>query len=308
MFDKDNKVKGALFMFSRISDAELFDELKRRFAENKKAYHDLQILTKKLERLNAKLRESEALKSNFISNIKNELNNPLTSLSIMAQELATNYNIMSMDKIKSFSENLYIDLLALNHNLKNIFIAAEIESGELKLFVSKIDLKHFIENTISELNFLLKMNALTLDVIWINEDELEADCFYSDSEKLQMIFTNILWNSIQYSTKNSNITLKLSLKDNILNFWISDYGYLMSTDDIEKFFGEFRHISVDLTKKDRGYSLSMNVTKALVEFLNGSISVINNECGKGCTFIVTVPSLQPDSDVNVSDDGNEFFF
>jgi len=113
-------------MFSRISDAELFDELKRRFAANKKAYHDLQILTKKLERLNAKLRESETLKSNFISNIKNELNNPLTSLSIMAQELATNYGTMNVDKIKSFAENLYVDLLSINHNLKNIFLAAEI--------------------------------------------------------------------------------------------------------------------------------------------------------------------------------------
>jgi len=295
-------------MFSRISDAELFDELKRRFAENKKAYHDLQILTKKLERLNAKLRESEALKSNFISNIKNELNNPLTSLSIIAQELATNYGTMNVDKIKSFAENLYVDLLSINHNLKNIFLAAEIESGEIKPFISKIDLKSFIENTISELSFFLKINNLALDVIWMNENEIENNDFFSDSEKLQMILTNILWNSIQYSTKNSKITLKLSLQDNILNFWISDYGYLMSTDDIEKFFGEFRHISVDLTKKDRGYSLSMNVTKALVDFLSGSISVSNNESGKGCTFIVTIPSLQPDSDVNVSFDGNEFFF
>jgi signal transduction histidine kinase len=295
-------------MFSRISDAELFDELKRRFAENKKAYHDLQILTKKLERLNAKLRESEALKSNFISNIKNELNNPLTSLSIMARELATNYDTINVDKIKSFAENLYVDLLSINHNLKNIFLAAEIESGEIKPFISKIDLKSFIENTISELSFFLKINNLALDVIWMNENEIENNDFFSDSEKLQMILTNILWNSIQYSTKNSKITLKLSLQDNILNFWISDYGYLMSTDDIEKFFGEFRHISVDLTKKDRGYSLSMNVTKALVDFLSGSISVSNNESGKGCTFIVTIPSLQPDSDVNVSFDGNEFFF
>jgi len=295
-------------MFSRISDAELFDELKRRFAENKKAYHDLQILTKKLERLNAKLRESETLKSNFISNIKNELNNPLTSLSIMAQELATNYGTMNVDKIKSFAENLYVDLLSINHNLKNIFLAAEIESGEIKPFISKIDFKSFIENTISELSFFLKINNLVLDVIWMNENEIENNDFFSDSEKLQMILTNILWNSIQYSTKNSKITLKLSLQDNILNFWISDYGYLMCTDDIEKFFGEFRHISVDLTKKDRGYSLSMNVTKALVEFLSGSIGVSNNESGKGCTFIVTIPSLQPDSDVNVSFDGNEFFF
>lgn len=296
-------------MMHKISDNELLEELKRRFEENKKVVHDLQILTKKLERMNAKLIESESMKSNFISNIKNELNNPITSVLIMAQELATNVESLKPQMISSMSENLYLELLTIDFNLRNIFIAAEIESGEIKLDITKVNLNQFINNILLELSYPLKRKNIVIERGWIGRDFSNEDIFFkTDSEKLKMVLTNILWNSIEYSQKNSKIVFNLSCVDNVLNFWIKDFGFQMTTDDLDTIFGEFKHISVDLTKKDRGKSLSLNVSKALIELLNGSITVKTNENNIGCTFTIMVPESQVEIEEVVSEDGNEFFF
>lgn len=293
----------------KISDSELLEELKRRFDENKKVVHDLQVLTKKLERMNSKLIESESMKSNFISNIKNELNNPITSVLLMAQELALNVNNMDPKMISSVSENLYIELLTIDFNLRNIFIAAEIESGDIKLDITKVNLNHFISNSLSELNYLLKRKNIIIETGWIGHDYSQEDVYFkTDAEKLKLVLTNILWNSVEYSQKNSKIVFNISFVDNILNFWIKDFGFHMSTDDLDTIFGEFKHISVDLTKKDRGKSLSLNVSKALIELLNGNISVKTNEDNVGCTFTLMVPESQVEVEEVVSEDGNEFFF
>ena len=293
----------------KISDNELLEELKRRFEENKKVVHDLQILTKKLEKMNAKLIESESMKSNFISNIKNELNNPITSVLIMAQELATNVENLKPQIISSMSENLYLELLTIDFNLRNIFIAAEIESGEIKLDITKVNLNQFINNILLELSYPLKRKNIVIEKGWIGRDLTNEEVYFkTDSEKLKLVLTNILWNSIEYSQKNSRIVFNLSFIDNVFNFWIKDFGFQMSTDDLDTIFGEFKHISVDLTKKDRGKSLSLNVSKALIELLNGSITVKTNEDNIGCTFTIMVPESQIEIEEVVSEDGNEFFF
>lgn len=296
-------------MVHKISDKELLEELKRRFNENRKVVHDLQVLTKKLEKMNAKLIESESLKSNFISNIKNELNNPITSILIMAEELANNSANLDPKVISNISENLYIDLLTIDFNLRNIFMAAEIESGQIKVDITRINFNNFINNTISRVNYLLKKKSLDLEISYIGENLSEKEVFFkTDSEKLQIVLLNILWNAIEYSNKGSKILLSISLVDNVLHFWIKDFGFKMSTDDLDTIFGDFKHISVDLTKKDRGKSLSLNVSKAIVEILNGSITVKSNESNVGCTFTIMIPESTIDIEEIVSEDGNEFFF
>ena len=56
----------------RLTDNELIEELQDRLDTNKRALHDLRIVTQKLSEVNKRLQESEQLKSNFLSNIRNE--------------------------------------------------------------------------------------------------------------------------------------------------------------------------------------------------------------------------------------------
>ena len=73
----------------KITDERIIEELKRRFDEKDDALNALKVVNDKLERLNEKLLESEKVKSQFLSNIRNEINNPLTSIIGLSGQLAT---------------------------------------------------------------------------------------------------------------------------------------------------------------------------------------------------------------------------
>ena len=70
------------------SKDELVRELKRQALQNKRAIEELTVLTRKLETVNRKLEDSEATKGDFISTMRNEMNNPLTSIMGLASRLA----------------------------------------------------------------------------------------------------------------------------------------------------------------------------------------------------------------------------
>ena len=64
----------------KLTDEELIEEIRQRFEFNHNALNDMRVMTRKLESMNEKLKESEALKSQFLSNVRNEIINPLSAI------------------------------------------------------------------------------------------------------------------------------------------------------------------------------------------------------------------------------------
>ena len=115
---------------SDLTDKELIDELKKRFEVNKQTLNEVQELNDELRKVNRKLEDSEALKSHFISNITNEIINPFASI------LALSKNILSVDKenwkkVITMVSLIYSEAFNLDFQLRNIFVAAKLEAGEV---------------------------------------------------------------------------------------------------------------------------------------------------------------------------------
>ena len=106
------------------SDEELIEEIRQRFEFNQNALADLQALTQKLEQMNERLKESEALKSQFLSNIRNEINNPLTSIMGLSRQLITKPD--AVENTALVGPMIYMEAFNLDFQLQNIFIAAEL--------------------------------------------------------------------------------------------------------------------------------------------------------------------------------------
>jgi phosphopantetheinyl transferase (holo-ACP synthase) len=70
-----------------ISDKTLLDEISRRFAEKEASIKEMEFMTKKLLDMNEKTKEAEATKSKFLSLIKNEFNNPISTLLSLSKKI-----------------------------------------------------------------------------------------------------------------------------------------------------------------------------------------------------------------------------
>ena len=81
-------------------------------------------LTTELNAVNEKLLASEKLKSNFLSNIRNEINNPISSVLELSKNIAQ--GDMSPDMMQEFASLIFSEAFDLDFQLRNIFISAEL--------------------------------------------------------------------------------------------------------------------------------------------------------------------------------------
>ncbi|MBF0538897.1 MAG: HAMP domain-containing histidine kinase [Nitrospirae bacterium] len=294
-----------------LTDAELIEELKKRFQEQEKALHDMRIMTRKLESLNRKLQESEASKSSFLSNIKNEINNPLTSILGLSEQLmkSTAKTKLDPDDISTMARLIHEEAFGLDFQLKNIFIAAELEAGEAHIGISLVDCASIINATIDLFRHTAEGKGVTIKLVHDCVEEEEAEPFFkTDPEKLQIVLANLVSNAIEFSPDGSEVDIKVWRESSELRMTVKDHGVGITEEEKPLIFDRFRQIETGSTKTHKGQGLGLSITKAIVEMLNGEI-IVSSAKGKGSIFSVSIPEsdVTVDSDV-FSTDGNDFLF
>lgn len=288
------------------SDRELTEELARRLRQKDEAYSALMTLTKKLEVLNGRLAESEKVKSHFLSNIRNEINNPLTSVLTMCDFLISNPGL-DQETLKSAVCTIHKEAFSLNFQLRNIFAAAELEAGESAVNISKTEIPSLIRGIAEAFRHkaLEKMVQISIDI----QERNGRFVFRADPEKLEWIVSNLLSNAIEYSPAGQVVEIKAWQDENALHVSVADRGAGIDPEDQEAIFERFRQLDAGLAKRHGGHGLGLSITKAALELLSGRITVSGKK-GEGAVFTVSVPEANArDAGGEVlSVDGNNFFF
>ncbi len=285
-----------------LTDSDLVKELLRRLEIKDRAYHDLNALTKKLETLNNRLVESEKVKSHFLSNIKNEINNPLTSVLTICDLIVSGVETQEFETTRALVKTAYKEAFNLSFQLNNIFAAAEIEAGECAPGFSSVDIGSLINNTIEM--FRHKAAEKKIDVRLETKDDIR---FTTDPVKLQLILSNFLSNAIEYSSEGSSVEVAAARTDG-LSITVTDHGAGIDEKHHEVIFERFKQLDTGVAKSHAGHGLGLSIVKALVELLGGVITV-KGKNGDGASFTVTIPEAAAQEGQSVfAADGNEFFF
>jgi len=291
---------------SELTDQELMDELKKRFDQNKKSLEEVQKLYDELKEVNKKLEDSEALKSHFISNITNEIINPFSSIMGLAR------NIMSLeqpnwDQVRSMVSLIYYEAFNLDFQLRNIFVAAKLEAGEIFPEVLNVDVKKLLESVIDSFKYELDKKKMKVEFNFdLTPNKADVYYFKTDPEKVKLIISNLLSNAIKYSYENSNIVLSAWESDEKLFISVKDFGTGISKENQETIFDRFRKLDSGINSVYRGHGLGLSINKALIDLLDGHID-IQTEKEKGSEFIISIPEMQNNISGFAFDD-NEMFF
>ncbi|MER3476112.1 MAG: hypothetical protein C4287_05580 [Leptolyngbya sp. ERB_1_2] len=107
---------------------------------------------------------------------------------------------------------------------------------------------------------------------------------------MRQIIINLLSNAIKF-TEAGQITLGFwELPEGRVVITVQDTGIGIEIEDQEKIFQEFWQIHQSSTRKNQGTGLGLAIVRALVELMQGSISV-NSQVGQGTTFRVELPRI-----------------
>lgn len=238
-----------------------------------------------MQSLSNKLKRSEALKSNFISNIRNEINNPISSL-LGLSRLLMNSEALETKQYRRTAYLIHNEIFNLDFQMRNIFVAAEIEAGTLQRQIRKIDLNKFVKELLGLVNFKASQKQVRI----ILENAAVTNNFYSDPDKLYIILINLLANAIEYSGHKGEVRFNIHEEEKSIRFVVKDNGKGIDERDQEEIFDRFHQVEGGVTKRHPGHGLGLSVTKELVEILGGCISM-KSQPGAGSVFQVAISFL-----------------
>jgi signal transduction histidine kinase len=291
-------------MNNSISDIELIQELKKRLEKNQSVMEEQKSLLLQLRMVNEKLIISESLKSNFLSNIRNEINNPIASVLELSRNISKGQ--LDQESMQKFGALVYGEAFNLDFQLRNIFLSAEIEAGEAVLSVTSINILSLINNVIDSFQHQFDKKGIELAKNFNFDPE---NNFHSDAEKLHLILSNLLSNAVQYTNSKGTVEIQGKIINKQLTISIADNGIGINNDHKNKIFDRFRQLDEGSTKTYGGHGLGLSITKALLEIVNGTVTLESQE-GEGSTFTIAIPESEILSKNNnvVSLDGNDFLF
>ena len=281
-----------------ISDTEILKEIGRRFKEKSASIAEMEFMTKKLLEMNEKSKEVEAAKSYFLSLIKNEFNNPLSSLLILSKKLKKDMNIERLDAIGSMMRS---ELSYLDFSLKNIFAASEIEYGEMGNDFARITPEDVTQEAIEYFAHLIKEKSLSVKV----ENSIDGK-MVTDGQKLYLMILNLLSNACEYSYPNSNINIIFAEENDKYILRVEDFGEGVYEAHSKNIYNRFYKHNTGKTRPGQGLGLGLSVVKEIAESLDGSIDHFSED--DKTVFLVKLAHKDDDSVSLAQGLGSDEFF
>ena len=242
----------------------------------------LQRSRRELEAQNARLRESERLKSELVSIVSHELRTPLTSV------LGFTSMLVQSD-LDEASRRQYLEIVdsqtkRLSDLVDRFLDLRRIEEGRLELADEKVDL-----------GALLREQAL-LYVGPSPEHRLSlhvADGLHvrGDPERLAQVVGNLLSNAVKYSPGGGTIVVDAARHghgDEVVRVHVRDEGLGIPETHRSKIFTKFYRGDAG-TSGISGTGLGLAVTRDVVEAHGGRIGFVSTP-GKGSTFWFELPA------------------
>jgi CheY-like chemotaxis protein len=105
--------------------------------------------------------------------------------------------------------------------------------------------------------------------------------------RLNQILSNLLTNAFKF-TKSGFIKFGYTVKDEMLEFYVSDSGIGIHEEAKSIIFDRFKQANQEITKNYGGTGLGLSISKRLTELLGGTLWLVS-ELGKGSTFFFSIP-------------------
>ncbi len=229
------------------------------------------------KKINKKLKELDGAKSNFFTNISHEFRTPLTLILGPLQKQLKNKNLKD-------EERNDLELMQRNSNrllslVDQLLDISKIESGNLKVQVSKNMILPFIGTLVESFSLLAKQKQITFKT---NISSIDADAWF-DKDAVEKMVVNLLSNAIKYTPEKGEIICTGFIKNNKLCFEVKNTGKGLTKKELKKIFIRFYQTD----EYQQGTGIGLSLVKELVTLYKGTISV--KSTAKWTTFNLILP-------------------
>ncbi len=221
--------------------------------------------------------KTEMLRTDFVNNFSHEFKTPIASIKGLLELLKR--EDLPKEKRQEYIAIIEEETTRLLEMSSKVLQLSKIENeSEIKRLV-RYNLSEQIRNSIVMLEKKWDKKQLSLD---LDFDEIEIK---ADEEMIAHVWQNILDNAIKFAKDESELSVKIEDKENLIQVSITNEGEEIKEEDREKIFSKF--YQAESTHKSEGNGIGLSIVKHIVTLHKGEIYA-ESENGK-TTFIVKLP-------------------
>lgn len=263
-------------------------------AERKELLTELQEKNRRLEGLNAELKEAGDLKEAFIKVASHELRTPLTIM-LGLTDLARQSDRVGQP-LAQWLEHIYTGTQRLNHLVEQMTKLLAAGRFEISLERRETPLSELVHAAAADVQPFVEKRKQTLRV----KAGGDLGSVFVDADKLRDSIDHLLLNAVKFTPDGGNIELSARrLPDGGAEIRVLDEGVGMDPASVERLFQPFftsfdvsRHRSGVFEFERRGLGLGLSIVKAFVQMHGGSLRA-KSALGEGSVFTITLPSTPP---------------
>jgi signal transduction histidine kinase len=222
-------------------------------------------------------------KDEFFSIISHELKNPM--MPILGWAVALSSGTLPPEKQNLALEGIVRNVRALNYLIEDLFDAARISTGKLRLQPAEIRIQEVAHEVLAAIGPAAEARKLRVST----DISGAIPPFIADPRRLRQALTNLLNNAVKFTPEGGSISLKVLKRGESIECTVSDTGKGIEPKFLPFVFDKFSQENHSLKNRSAGLGLGLSIVREIVHLHGGSIKASSEGIDKGSTFTLLLP-------------------
>ena len=256
-----------------------------------------------LKQIEARLRQADQLKDEFLATVSHELRTPLNHMLGWIRLLRDDR--LSREEAVGALETIERNARAQNRLVDDLLDVSRIITGKLRLEFRQIDLMPISRSVVEASRPAAEARGIELQIVsdrplarGANGTEPGAGSprpshtgfeVMGDADRLQQVVWNLVSNAIKFTDRGGRIEVRLERLADQVSVSVSDTGKGIAPEFLPCVFERFSQADSKSTRRQGGLGLGLAIVRHLVELHGGTVEATSPGEGRGATFAICLP-------------------
>lgn len=236
-------------------------------------------LLERHRKIQADFRRSEIASKKMLSNISHDIKTPMTVI-LGYLEIMRLHGQASAEMLFK-TEQKANDVMEL---INQFFTLAKLESGDMELPLSRIDLGERCRESILDFYEILTSSGFQVEIALPDQPVF----IWGNDDALQRIFGNLISNAVRYGADGKFLKISLETKGTSVLVHVTDHGKGIDPAFFDQVFDRLFTLEDSRSRNIQGNGLGLSIAKNLAVQMGGTLT-LESVPGQETTFTVSFP-------------------
>lgn len=234
-----------------------------------------------------KLRASDSLRKELVSNVSHDLRTPLTSLQGYLETLLYKVDLTPEDR-QHYLETALKHSDRLRRLVSDLFELSHLDADEVGIAQEAFSICELAQDVLQKFQLTADKKGVQL----LSDFDGQLPFVLADIGLMERALENLIKNAIQYTPEGGEVTVSIFQDGQDLVLRVKDTGNGIPEEDLPHIFDRYYRSKETSSELPEGTGLGLAITRRVIE-LHGSKIDVQSAVGEGTRFSFRLPVASP---------------